>query len=152
MIRQATVEDAEDLYRVHQSSVEAIGASFYSEEQKNAWCAAVTRESWSTRVLELTSYVATIEGEVVGFVAWQDSEIEQIFVAPQFGKQGVGRTLMSFALDQIVAQDIFLVASLNAVVFYEWFGFRNAEDLVRVRGGVDIPCIRMKRPAVLISK
>jgi predicted N-acetyltransferase YhbS len=148
VIRPATVDDADDLFRIHQSSIERINPSFYSEKQKNAWRAAVTHESWPTRILELTSFVATIQGEVVGFVAWHDSEIEQIFVAPDFGKLGIGRTLMSFALEKTPVQDMYLVASLNAVEFYEWFGFRPVEQMIRQRGGVDIPCIRMKRPSV----
>ena len=148
VIRPSKVEDAEVLHQIHQSSIHAIGSSFYSDEQKDAWRAAVTRDSWTTRILELTSYVATFQGEVTGFVAWQDSEIEQIFVAPQFGKQGLGRALMTFALDQISTHDIFLVASLNAVHFYERCGFIHVEDLVRQRGGVDIPCIRMRRSIV----
>ena len=92
--------------------------------------------------------VAELDGKIVGFASWSDTDLEHIYVASDSGHQGIGAKLMDTVLVKFGNFEITLTASLNAARFYSKYGFIEEEYLVKQREGVDIPCIRMKRPAV----
>ncbi|MBS1700084.1 MAG: GNAT family N-acetyltransferase [Armatimonadetes bacterium] len=144
-IRSADVADGPALHHVFVSSIREIDETFYSSEQKLAWEAAVSPDSWPTRILELTFFVAVRDGEIVGFISWQRSEIEHVYALPN--QTGIGSILMRHAIASMPVGDLALTSSLNAERFYQKFGFWSVEALLKVRRGVEIPCIRMRRTA-----
>ena len=147
-IRNAKPEDADDLHRIFVSAIWDIDDSVYDQIQKQAWEDAVQADSWSTRMIELNFIVATKESEVVGFASWSQVRLEHLYVAPNFGRQGVGSKLMQAVLTHFNDKDIEVIASNNAHFLYSRFGFVDEEYLIKQLGQVDVPCIRMKRPAV----
>jgi putative acetyltransferase len=151
-IRDAKPEDTVAMHRIFVSSIWEIDDSFYDQAQKEAWKNAVQADSWTTRMLELAFIVAVKENEVVGFASWSDAKLEHLYVAPNSGRQGVGSKLMQAVLTNFNDRDIELIASHNAHSLYARFGFTDQEHLIKQLGHVDVPCIRMKRPAVLNSK
>lgn len=148
VIRKAEPHDAASIHQAFVTAIRAIGPQYYTDEQKQAWEEAVTPESWSTRMLELNFFVAEIDEEVVGFVSWYGCELVHIYVAADAGGHGIGTALMQYAIANMKYGDLTLTASLNAAEFYEGFGFTREEMLAKERGGVPIPCIRMKRRSV----
>lgn len=147
-IRNAKPEDADDLHRIFVSAIWDIDDSVYDQIQKQAWEDAVQADSWSTRMIELNFIVATKESEVVGFASWSQVRLEHLYVAPNYGRQGVGSKLMQAVLTHFNDKDIEVIASNNAHFLYSRFGFVDEEYLIKQLGQVDVPCIRMKRPAV----
>ena len=147
-IRAARAEDADAIHEVFVSAIRSIDGSDYSPEQKAAWEKAVRPDSWATRMLEFEFKVAEFDGKTVGFASWSKTDLEHIYVASDSRRQGVGSTLMEAVLEHFGKQEVMLTASLNAVKFYAKYGFLEEMTLVKQREGVDIPCIRMKRPAV----
>ena len=145
IIRPATSEDAADLHRIFCQSIDAISGEFYDEAQRRAWREAVAAESWATRVLELTFFIAEHEGDPVGFISWHQGEIVHVYAV---GHRGVGGALMEYALSRMSPGEWTLTSSLNAENFYRRFGFVHDELITKERGGVQIPCIRMRRPSV----
>jgi putative acetyltransferase len=150
-IRLAMEHDTANIHRVFVSSIRAIDPAYYSESQKQAWVEAVLPDSWGTRLLEYEFKVAALNDEIVGFVSWSETDIEHVYVGGEHGKKGIGNQLMQAALDYFGHDEICLTASLNAVDFYKKLGFVEDECLIKQRGGIDIPCIRMRKPTVLIS-
>jgi ribosomal protein S18 acetylase RimI-like enzyme len=87
----------------------------------------------------LTTYVAKIEGKVVGYIDPCIDEhgrrrIGAIYVALEAQRKGVGGKLMSHALNVLGRdQDIYLdVVSYNqnAIDFYKYFGFEKTSAIV----------------------
>jgi ribosomal protein S18 acetylase RimI-like enzyme len=69
-------------------------------------------------------WVAEIE-KVLGFIAFEKSEITWLYVSPKFQKKGIGRQLLRFALSEIESPVDVTVLSNNgaAIRLYEKEGF-----------------------------
>lgn len=145
VIRPATTEDAKDFHRIFCESIDAIDEGFYDSSQRQAWQEAVAGDSWATRILELTFFVAEQDGVVLGFISWHQGEIVHVYAV---GRKGIGQALMDYALAHMPPGETTLTSSLNAEKFYQRFGFIHEELISKERGGVHIPCIRMRRPSV----
>ncbi len=149
IIRDAKPEDSVAMHRIFLSAIWEIEDSFYNQAQKLAWENAVQADSWTTRMIELAFIVAVKQDEVVGFASWSDTKLEHLYVAPSYGRQGIGSALLNEVLSHFSERDIELIASNNAHAFYTKIGFADEEQLIKQLGPVDVPCIRMKRPSVL---
>ena len=99
--------------------------------------------------------VATIAGEVVGFVTVIEDEVEQIYVATTARGSGVADALMRHAEETIARR--FDTAWLSVVVgnararrFYERSGWRDAGAIdyrAEIAGGtLPVPCRRYEKP------
>ena len=63
-------------------------------------------------------------GEIVGFAALRDGNyLTHLFVSKSVQGQGVGKRLLSALLDTTDTKEISLRSSVNAVGFYESYGF-----------------------------
>lgn len=64
------------------------------------------------------------DGEIVGFGALRDGNyLTHLFVSKSVQGQGIGKRLLSALLDTTDAKEISLRSSVNAVGFYESYGF-----------------------------
>ncbi len=70
-----------------------------------------------------------------------------VFVHPDFVRQGFGAALMTKALERAAygADVMRLESTLNAVSFYERFGFRATSRTVVRRNDVDVHVVVMER-------
>ena len=104
------------------------------------------------RIPETT--VATIDGQVVGFVTVREDEVEQVYVSAAARGTGVAATLMRHA-EQVIARR-FDVAWLSVAVgnararrFYERSGWSDAAALdyrAEIEGGtLPVPCRRYEK-------
>ena len=57
----------------------------------------VTRRNLGRELPKGAAHVATIRSRIVGFVTFREDEIPNLFVAPAFQGQGVGKQLLDFA-------------------------------------------------------
>lgn len=107
-----------------------------------------------------TTYVAKVDGKVVGFtlpLITSDGQhsLGALYVLPEFQGHGIGYALAQKNLDWHGNQPIYLaVAAYNqrAISFYKSFGFvetgKKLEDLTaRKLGEKELPEIEMFRPA-----
>lgn len=87
--------------------------------------------------------VAEIGGEIVGFAAVVDGDLDGLFVEPKLWRRGVGQALVEAAAHEARHNGLSLtvVAEPGARGFYERCGF-SAEGEVQTRFG---PALRMSR-------
>ena len=74
-------------------------------------------------------------GEIVGFAALRDGNyLTHLFVSKSMQGQGIGKRLLSVLLDTTDATEISLRSSVNAVGFYESYGFEATGSEADVNG------------------
>lgn len=84
------------------------------------------------KTLDKRSFItlkATVAGEVVGFGALRGgSYLTHLFVCKKTQGLGVGKALLEALLNSTEAREVTLRSSINAVSFYEYYGFNATDD------------------------
>jgi putative acetyltransferase len=83
--------------------------------------------------VEILACVRDDEGQVAGFVGVEGAEVAALFIHPQWRGQGIGRRLLSYAVETLGATELDVNEQNDqAVGFYHHMGFevvgRSAED------------------------
>ncbi len=97
----------------------------------------------------LPSRVAVVEGRVVGFATLVGSELDDLFVDPDFTRRGIGRALVLDAVAAARAQGlarIEVTANGHALGFYEKVGF-VAGGVVETAFGQGVRMVLATRPS-----
>ena len=82
---------------------------------------------------------------VIGFIGVADKKIEMLFLDPKYFGQGLGKILMSFALNELSADKVDVnEQNVKAVNFYKKFGFEIVERTEKDDQGRNYPLLRMK--------
>ncbi|WP_312909911.1 GNAT family N-acetyltransferase [Natronosalvus caseinilyticus] len=150
-IRPARATDGEALVSVHVAAVRELGVAAYESAQVDAWAANKSPDGYPVDVDTAHFVVATRNGTVVGFghLEFGVDEVQAVYVHPDHARTGVGRAL----LDHLEAtaratglERLTLLASKNAVEFYEHHGWRGLEWVDHEStGGVVLECLRMEK-------
>lgn len=110
--RAAVPDDAAAVARVHDASRRHAYAGLLTEAQLNAMTLEERTKFWRDRIVlagqsDFRVFVANSDAEVCGFVCVESNrarnvaEIDRIYVLPAWFGQGVGRALMTCALDYL---------------------------------------------------
>ena len=148
-LRQATAVDAEAIHELHVNSVRALCASSYEPGTIDGWLKGRTSAGYLRGIAAGVIFVAEVESKIMGFCEAVPGEVVAVFVNPRSSRKGVGTALLLRALDisADTPRPVRLESTLNAVSFYECFGFRQiARSSVR-RSDVDVPVVIMERHA-----
>jgi GNAT superfamily N-acetyltransferase len=91
------------------------------------------------------------EERVLGFfiLNLKGAELNALYLHPDAIGRGVGRRLFEYA-ERLALQssvsELKLKSTLNAVVFYEAFGFRRVRESVHINpSGAELPCVEMTK-------
>jgi putative acetyltransferase len=146
IIREARLEDAADLIRLHIRSVMALCRDDYTPDQLQDWISHSTLEKYQSRLEQHPSYIAEQDGKMIGYVRWnpETNELCSIFVDPDYVRQGIATALMEVAYQDAKSQDVvelWLYASLTAVPFYQAIGWQYVERTMR---GL-LNCVKMTK-------
>lgn len=134
-IRLAKTGDLAALARVHQTSVRSLCGGHYERREIEQWT-AVDPGLYARLLRESTVFVATRAGAIVGFasVSIARREVRAIYVAPASAGGGVGGRLLQ-RVERLAralgVRELHLVATLNAVSFYERHGWTIDEAYPR---------------------
>lgn len=150
-VRPARSEDGEELVAVHVAAIRELGATAYDPEQVAAWAANKDPDGYPVDSDDDYFVVATLEGSVVGFghLAPEPREVQAVYVHPDHARVGCGSALLEHL--EATARDaglerLALLASRNAVGFYERHGWRGLEWVDHEStGGVVLECLRMAK-------
>jgi putative acetyltransferase len=150
-IRRATVDDAEAICDVHIRSIRVLCAKDYTPQQIEAWAGRKRTEQYSHAMTDggETMFVAIDEADrIAGFVAFKDSEIYGLYVAPESVGRGAGVKLLAVAEAATRAAGVAHVrfrSTLTAVTFYTRQGYVCGGDAISRMSGVEIPCVWMSK-------
>jgi len=129
-------------------AIRESAASFYSSTQIETWASAWGAGGIERELLSAVAFVAETDGLVVGFARLDDADVDQLYVRPSQGGQGVARALYT-AVEAAARQGgiprLTAVASLRAAPVFERFGFTRDDEVREELNGVFFD-------AVLVSK
>lgn len=131
VLREASENDRGAVYEVHVAAVRNADAPMYSEKAHTLWESTLSPSMYSLEGSESLFLVAEEGSEVVGFAeaSFTDPEIDKLYVAPSYQRNGVATSLIKEIQQQIRDQgnpeSLNVEASLNAVPFYESVGFKQ---------------------------
>lgn len=153
-IRPAKHEDAEDIIKVHVTSIRTICSKDYSPMQIQAWAGRKFRpELWKHTIDRDFVWIVENNLQILGFghLAIMSEQIGEImglyFIPPALG-QGLGKKMFKTMLD--VAQEhkllkLSLYSTITAKSFYQMLGFfQSAGDDTIEMQGIAIPCFPME--------
>ena len=146
-IRQATSGDADQIHKLHTSSVKALCKDHYSPEQIAGWLQNRTPQGYLPGIERGEVFVAVDEGRIVGFGHAVPGEVVAVYVAPECTRHGVGRAILTEGLTRARSEPqgaIRLEATLNAQEFYKKAGFVEVEPKTVRRNDVLLPVIVME--------
>ena len=154
-LRQATLEDALDISRVHISSWQTSYQHLLSPEYLETLDLSAREARWKAifERNQSTTFVAVLEGKVVGFVSAGkmlssigdfQSEIHALYTLETVQGEGVGRLLFAAAQNHLLEQvfpdmALWVLAHNPARGFYEHLGGRLLENEQEIEiGGVKL--------------
>lgn len=150
-IRRMSPGDAASMHRIHTQAVTAVCAEFVEPAAVAAWLHGRTAEKYveAADTGGETFWITALEdGSVVGFASWRQDDLISLFVDPAHHGRGVGHALFE-ACEKDAAENGHalrrLIATLNAVSYYEARGFHQVRESYRVKQGQRIPHIEMAR-------
>lgn len=164
IIRDATIEDAEALARIHIDSWRAaycgLVPDFYLENLDYDRLAEKNRKSFRTN--ETQTHIAELNSVTVGLLTLGKStdpdvdcgdtgEIFTIYLAPKYWRKGIGTRLCQWAEDQLVslgyAKAVLWVFLDNdqARNFYEAMGFTPDGGSKLIHPGKELEVIRYRK-------
>lgn len=150
-VRPYQADDATTTLRIFTTAITTTAAADYSQEQVQAWAQPRQRDAagWHLAMHKRNSFVATVNGEVVGFSDVDEhGYIDMMFVAPEYQRQGVARALLEEAERQareLHATSLTADASLTARPFFERHGFSIERRQEPVKLGVKLVNYRMRK-------
>ena len=146
-IRAGAPEDVEALYDVHKRSVFEQCRDHYDANQLQAIMEKRGREMYLPAISENQLWLAYDQQGILGFVEAKTGEILKLFIDPTMAGRGVGSALMNLGMALAAEGNgnnpIRVEATLNALAFYERFGFKRIGTGYWSHGNDHIPPIEV---------
>ncbi len=151
-IRPAQAEDAEGIHLAHIQSIREVCGPFYSQREIAAWGGReFNRSRREADIQNDKVWVVAQQEEIFGYAHFDQfrGEVLALYLHPQIIKMGYGSQLLNMMEKEAQRQQIsrlFLIATLNAIPFYQKMGFTNvgAETSVTIQGE-SIRCQKMEK-------
>ncbi|XP_031558468.1 uncharacterized protein LOC116294915 [Actinia tenebrosa] len=168
IVRLANLSDAGSIYRIHTSAIREICSKCYKEEEVEHWIERQSENRYVDFIEKGDILVAEDgEGRVLGFGHLSDNEeecsrgnsttdmkqdgwkfgvIRALYVHPDHVKQKVGQTLLKCMEDKTKekhAKELVVYSTVNAISFYERFGFRLVGKTKQCGQGVNLQCTKL---------
>ena len=137
-LRPYLASDAKRCAAIFRAAISEIAIEDYSEEACEAWAArAEDLKAFADRLGAALTLIGFTVGEPAGFASLKDgSEIDMLYVDPEYSRQGVATTLIE-ALERIAfsrgAPKLTVDASDTSKPLFERAGFRaERRNVVRI--------------------
>ena len=128
-IRQADINDIDELGKLYYDTIVTINARDYSSEQIRAWASTFNNEhGWIRRIEEQYFYVALSQGSIVGFASLDNSGyLDLLYVHKDHQREGIGSALLAQVektANELELTEINVQSSITAKPFFEAQGFK----------------------------
>ena len=148
VIRRALSADAEAVHGVIERAIRVSAASVYPDGAVEAWACGRTVVAVRRMIEDTEGFVATVDRAIVGWANLDGDEVDQLYVDPDAGGQGVARRLYE-AVERLAWNnglvELRTVASLRAEVAFRRFGFREVARDDRIFNGETFTVVRMTK-------
>ena len=146
-IRKATEADAARLHELHTISVRTLCKNHYRPEVIDGWLLSRSPQGYLRPIKRGDIFVAEQDSQIVGFGLSRFRGYSCSVCRSNSGWPACRYSILQYALQ--IAGDghvgpIRLESTLNAVGFYEQFGFRELERITVQRGSAAVPCVLMQ--------
>jgi GNAT superfamily N-acetyltransferase len=149
-IRPYEAADGEQTLDVFLRAIRVTASKDYTPVQIAAWTAGVDPAAWSRRRSGAGTWVAELEGNVVGFTDIDAvGYIDMMFVDPAVGRSGIATALLEHVQAIATSQnlrELTVNASKTARPFFERNGFTVAAEQQVERNGSTFTNYRMAAP------
>lgn len=90
-------------------------------------------------------FCSVYENTVLGFIGVADKKVEMLFLDPKYFGNGIGKKLLTFAVDKLNADKVDVnEQNKKALKFYQKFGFEIFERTEKDDQGRNYPLLRMQ--------
>jgi len=152
-VRQASADDNLDVMSVKRAAIQDGADESYSADQVAAWTPGTDELHDYEAALENDQFlvlVAEIGAAVVGFAILdvESGALLALYIQPGQHGTGIGSTLLGHvetSASMNGADTVDLLASHNAVGFYERHGYERGETVEREIGGETMPFVTMEK-------
>lgn len=149
-IRAYRPEDRDLLIELFRSAVRRVAIRDYTRDQILAWAPdAIDAEAFGRRRASKPTFIATIEGEPVGFTDLEsDGHIDMLFVHADHQSKGVARALLDHVERLARSRQmprLYTEASITARRVFERHGFRVLAQQTVAPGGEALINYRMEK-------
>lgn len=148
IIRKYRPSDCADMAKLFHDTVHKINAKDYSNEQLDAWASGnINLEEWDASFLEHNTFVAEIDGNIVGFADMDNTGyLDRLFVHKDFQSMGIATALVNELEQSARASGIFrfeTYASITARPFFEKRGYIVEFENQVIRKGITLVNYKM---------
>lgn len=139
-IRPFEPEDAFSIAQLFHDTVRTVNRRDYSLAQVSAWAPdAIDFRNWAEVCNDRQTYVAVIEGEIVGFAELEpNGHIDCFYCHKNYQRRGVGRQLYAAIEANAIhlhLTRLFTESSITARPFFEQMGFAIVREQQVMRRG-----------------
>jgi len=152
LVRPAQADDADAVRATFDAAIEAFGPDAYDEREVAAWLPADSDPVLDGLDSPAEVVVVAERGDSVagvGRLHLDEGEVIAVYVHPDHARRGVGSTLLAHLEGHARAagrSELTLVASLNAVGFYERTGYERVGAVTHeTSDGVELDCVEMRK-------
>lgn len=148
ILRKYRPSDCADMAKLFYDTVHKINAKDYSNEQLDAWASGnINLEAWDASFLEHNTFVAEIDGNIVGFADMDNTGyLDRLFVHKDFQSMGIATALVNELEQSARASGIFrfeTYASITARPFFEKRGYIVEFENQVIRKGITLVNYKM---------
>lgn len=155
-IREYQDSDISQIVSLFYETVHSVNAVDYTIEQLNAWAPKkeieVNLENWNESLNNNITYVAEINGKIVGFSDMtHNGYLDRLYTHKDFQGQGIATVLVNkleSAASKIRLLEIYTEASVTAKPFFERRGYQIIRSQKVERKGITMPNFQMSKKLV----
>jgi GNAT superfamily N-acetyltransferase len=155
-IRRIGLDDHSDVRHLHARAMRSQSGDALSDTEIAAFLALVASPAYSDGLLAEEAYGAFVSGQLVGTAAWhvngddgETARIASVFVHPLFARLGIGGRLLAEVEARACGSGFELIgtsATINAIAFFERYGYREASRGVKAFGpGCSLPVAFLRK-------
>ena len=126
-IKEATVDDVDEIINLFESTVKAVNKKDYSPEQIAIWTNTKDRNIWTEKVENQTFYLAEKDHQIVGFSSIDDSGyIDFMYVHKDFQGHGIAKAMLTKIekkAKELKLKKMYSSVSITAQPFFKSKGF-----------------------------